>query len=172
MCWYYPCTKTASDKCDMNIEVFEGCQTVDEAVAAAQAARRLRFILYVDLRYDGVRIRALSAYSEQDQNKFANQMSVAVTARGGIPERLSRRLEDILGLPFGWFDQDYPERELRCSIARGTRLATKLRFYDLAPRFKKASVMDIISGAPKGERGLSKALYLRAVAHLVPKKKG
>ncbi|MGE8046073.1 hypothetical protein ACQKO6_17955 [Pseudomonas monteilii] len=156
----------------MNIEVFEGCQTVDEAVAAAQAARRLRFILYVDLRYDGVRIRALSAYSEQDQNKFANQMSVAVTARGGIPERLSRRLEDILGLPFGWFDQDYPERELRCSIARGTRLATKLRFYDLAPRFKKASVMDIISGAPKGERGLSKALYLRAVAHLVPKKKG
>lgn len=156
----------------MNIEVFEGCQTVDEAVAAAQAARRLRFILYVDLRYDGVRIKALSAYSEQDQNKFASQMSVAVTARGGIPERLSRRLEDILGLPFGWFDQDYPERELRCSIVRGKRLATKLRFYDLAPRFKKASVMDIISGAPKGERGLSKALYLRALAHLVPKKKG
>jgi len=154
----------------MNIEIFEGCRTVEEACDAAQAARRQRFILYVDLRFDGVRIRALSAYSEQDQVKFANQMSVAVNARGGIPERLSRRLEDILGLPFGWFDQDYPERELRCSIARGTRLATKLRFYDLSPKFKTASKMDIISGAPSGQRGLSKALYLRAVAHLVPKK--
>lgn len=154
----------------MNIEIFEGCRTVEEAVDAAQAARRQRFILYVDLRFDGVRIRALSAYSEQDQVKFANQMAVAVNARSGIPERLSRRLEDILGLPFGWFDQDYPERELRCSIARGTRLAMKLRFHDLSPKFKTASKMAIISGAPSGERGLSKALYLRAVAHLVPKK--
>ena len=155
----------------MNIEIFEGCQTVEEAVDAAQAARRHRFILYVDLRYDGVRIRALSAYSEQDQVKFANQMSVAVNARSGIPERLSRRLEDVLGLPFGWFDQDYPERELRCSIARGVRLARKLRTRDLSPKFKTASNMEIISGAPTGERGLSKGLYLRAVAHLVKKKK-
>lgn len=155
----------------MNIEIFEGCQTVEEAVTAAQAARRQRFILYVDLRYDGVRIKALSAYSEQEQVKFANQMSVAVNARGGIPERLSRRLEDVLGLPFGWFDQDYPERELRCSIARGVRLARKLRTRDLSPEFKKAGRQEIISGAPTGERGLSKALYLRAVAHLVKKKK-
>lgn len=154
----------------MNIEIFEGCQSVEEAVAAAQAARRRRFILYVDLRYDGVRIKALSAYSEQDQVKFANQMSVAVNERGGIPERLSRRLEDILSLPFGWFDQDYPERELRCSIARGTRLARKLRTHNFSAKFKTASKLEIISGAPTGERGLSKALYLRAVAHLVRKK--
>jgi len=155
----------------MNIEIFEGCTTVEEAVDAAQAARRHRFILYVDLRYDGVRIKALSAYSETDQVKFANQMSVAVNARSGIPERLSRRLEDVLSLPFGWFDQDYPERELRGSIARGTRLARKLRTHKLSPRFATISVMEIISGAPSGERGLSKALYFRALAHLVPLKK-
>lgn len=155
----------------MNIEIFEGCTTVEEAVDAAQAARRHRFVLYVDLRFDGVRIKALSAYSEKDQAKFANQMSVAVNARSGIPERLSRRLEDVLSLPFGWFDQDYPEDELRASIARGTRLATKLRTQKLPARFLTQSNLEIISGAPSGERGLSEALYSRAVAHLVPKSK-
>jgi hypothetical protein len=155
----------------MNIEIFEGCRTVAEAVDAAQAARRRRFILYVDLRFDGVRIHALRAYSEQEQVKFNNQMSVALNDRSGIPERLSRRLEDILGLPFGFFDQDYPDRELRASIARGKRLAMKLRSHEFSARFRTASKLEIISGAPTGERGLSKGLYLRAVAHLVPRKK-
>lgn len=154
----------------MNIEVFEGCRTVDDAVDASQGARRHRFALYVDLRYDGVRMKALSAYSEQDQVKFANQMSVAVNARSGIPERLSRRLEEVLGLPFGWLDQDYPEYELRCSIARGTRLARKLRTHKFSSSFKNTSHREIILGAPSGERGLSEALYRRAVAHLVPLK--
>jgi hypothetical protein len=151
----------------MNIEVFKDCKTVEEAVEAAQAARCRRLELYVDLHFDGVRMKALAAHSKANQNKFANQISVAITSRRGLPEKLSRRLEQVLGLPFGWLEQEYPESELLRSKARGKRLARKLRTHKFSSRFTHSNYLEIISGAASGERGLSKSLYMRAVGHLV-----
>lgn len=105
---------------------------------------------------------------------FSNQISVAINDRDGIPERLARRLEQVVNLPFGWFDQPFPERELRASIARGVRLRRKLKMYDLDKKFARSSKMKMqqIEGAPSGTRGVSKALYLQVVAALVAKDGG
>ncbi|MBD8671658.1 hypothetical protein [Pseudomonas lurida] len=156
----------------MNIEVFEGATTVDEAVAAAQGARRQRLILYVDLKGEGVRLNLLTHLADKERKMFSNQLSVAINDRSGIPERLARRLEQVINLPFGWFDQPFPERELRASIARGVRLRRKLKMYDLDHKFLRSSKLKMqqIQGAPSGERGVSKALYLQVVAALIPKK--
>lgn len=156
----------------MNIEVFEGATTVEEAVHAAQAARRKRLILYVDLKAEGVRINLFLHLPDKERHMFSNQISVAINDRTGMPERLSRRLEQVIGLPFGWFDQPFPERELRASMVRGIRLRRKLNMYDLDPKFVRSSKLKMqqIQGAASGERGVSKALYLQVLAALIPKK--
>lgn len=154
----------------MNPEVFEGCTTVDEACEAAKRERRQRFILYVDLRGDGNRLEMLSHLPEAEARGFANQMSVAINDRDGIPERLARRLEWMLNLPFGWFDQPYPERELRASLMRAKRLTRRLEREYLDKRFARSNKLKIkqIAGAVEGERGVSRELYDLVSAQLRP----
>lgn len=156
----------------MNLEVFEGATTVEEAVEASYMERRRRFYLYVDLKADGVRLDLFRHLPEKELHTLSNQVSVACKARTGITEKLARRLEYVIGIPFGYFDQPLPERELRASMARGARLVRKLKKYDLDPEWsgrsknKIAQVMD----SPSGQRGVSKALYLQVIAALRPKK--
>jgi len=152
----------------MNIEAFEGCKTVEEAVEVSQQTRRQRFILYVDLRAEGVRADLLRHLPEDEQHKFYNQIGNAINDRAGIPERLCRRLEWIVGLPFGWFDQPFPQNELRASRARAIRLKRKIDTYGLDVRFAQSSKLKIAQseGAVRGERGISKNLYQQMLTGL------
>lgn len=156
----------------MNLEVFEGATTVEEAVVASYMERRRRFSLYVDLRADGVRLDLFRHLPEKELHTLSNQVSVACNDRTGIAEKLARRLEFVVGVPFGYFDQPLPERELRASLARGTRLVRKLAKYDLDPEWAGRSKNKIaqVMASPTGERGVSKALYQQVVAALRPKK--
>ena len=156
----------------MNLEVFEGAVTVEEAVQASYLERQRRFYLYVDLKADGVRLDLFRHLPEKELHTLSNQVSVACKARTGITEKLARRLEFVIGIPFGFFDHPLPERELRASIARGTRLVRKLAKYDLDPEWAGRSKNKIaqIMEAPTGQRGVSKALYQQVIAALRPKK--
>lgn len=156
----------------MNLEVFEGAVTDEEAVQASYLERQRRFYLYVDLKADGVRLDLFRHLPEKELHILSNQVSVACRGRTGITEKLARRLEYVIGLPFGFFDHPLPESELRASVARGTRLVRKLAKYDLDPEWAGRSKKKIaqIMEAPTGQRGVSKALYLQVVAALRPKK--
>lgn len=158
----------------MNLEVFEGAMTADEAVQASYLERQRRFYLYVDLRTDGVRLDLFRHLPEKDLHILSNQISVACKARTGITEKLARRLEYEIGIPFGFFDQPLPERELRASMARGTRLVRKLAKYDLDPEWAGRSKKKIaqIMESPSGQRGVSKALYQQVIEVLRAKEKG
>lgn len=156
----------------MNLEVYEDATTVEEAVLAGHVERRRRFFLYVDLKADGVRLDLFRHLPEKERHTRSNQVSVACNSRKGIAEKLARHLEYLIGLPFGFFDQPLPERELRASRARGTRLVRKLAKYDLDPQWAGSSKKKIeqIMGAPSGQRGVSKALYQQVITALRPKK--
>ncbi|WP_219097760.1 hypothetical protein [Pseudomonas sp. UMAB-40] len=156
----------------MNLEVFEGAMTVEEAVQASYQERRRRFYLYVDLKADGVRLDLFRHLPGKELHTLSNQVSVACNDRTGITEKLARRLEYVIGMPFGYFDQPLPEREVRASVARGTRLVRKLEKYDLDPEWAGRSKNKIaqVMESPSGQRGVSKALYLQVVAALRPKK--
>ena len=158
----------------MNLEVFEVAMTADEAVQASYLERQRRFYLYVDLRTDGVRLDLFRHLPEKDLHILSNQISVACKARTGITEKLARRLEYEIGIPFGFFDQPLPERELRASMARGTRLVRKLAKYDLDPEWAGRSKKKIaqIMESPSGQRGVSKALYQQVIEVLRAKEKG
>lgn len=158
----------------MNLEVFEGAETAEEAVQASYLERQRRFYLYVDLRTDGVRLDLFRHLPEKELHILSNQISVACKARTGITEKLARRLEYEIGIPFGFFDQPLPERELRASLARGTRLVRKLAKYDLDPEWAGRSKKKIaqIMESPTGQRGVSKALYLQVIEALRPRQKG
>lgn len=158
----------------MNLEVFEGAETAEEAVQASYLERQRRFYLYVDLRTDGVRLDLFRHLPEKELHILSNQISVACKARTGITEKLARRLEYEIGIPFGFFDQPLPERELRASLARGTRLVRKLAKYDIDPEWAGRSKKKIaqIMESPTGQRGVSKALYLQVIEALRPKQKG
>lgn len=152
----------------MNLEVFEAATTVEEAVLASHNERRRRFALYVDLKADGVRLNLFRHLPEGELHTLSNQVSVACNDRTGITEKLARRLELVIGLPFGFFDQPLPKREVRASVARGTRLARKLNKYNLSPEWAGRSKSKIaqIMASPTGERGVSKALYQEAIEAL------
>lgn len=156
----------------MNLEVFEGVETAEEAVQASYLERQRRFYLFVDLKAEGVRLDLFRHLPEKELHILSNQVSVACRGRAGITEKLARRLEYVIGIPFGYFDQPLPERELRASVARGTRLVRKLEKYDLDPEWSGRSKNKIaqVMNSPSGERGVSKALYLQVVAALRPKK--
>lgn len=155
----------------MNLEVFEGATTVEEAVLASHMERRRRFYLYVDLKADGVRLDLFRHLPGKELHTLSNQVSVACNDRTGITEKLARRLEYVIGVPFGYFDHPLPERELRASLARGTRLVRKLAKYDLDPEWSGRSKNKIaqVMESPTGQRGVSKALYLQVIAALRPK---
>lgn len=156
----------------MNLEVFEGVATAEEAVFASYMERRRRFFLYVDLRADGVRLDLFRHLPEKELHTLSNQVSVACNDRTGITEKLARRLEFVVGVPFGYFDQPLPERELRASLARGTRLVRKLAKYDLDPEWAGRSKNKIaqVMASPTGARGVSRGLYQQVMAALRPKK--
>lgn len=156
----------------MNLEVFEGAVTEEEAVQASYLERQRRFYLYVDLRTDGVRLDLFRHLPEKELHTLSNQISVACKARTGITEKLARRLEYEIGIPFGFFDQPLPERELRASLARGTRLVRKLATYELDPEWAGRSKKKIaqIMDSPSGQRGVSKALYLQVIEALRERK--
>lgn len=158
----------------MNLEVFEGAMSADEAVQASYLERQRRFYLYVDLRTDGVRLDLFRHLPEKELHILSNQISVACKARTGITEKLARRLEYEIGIPFGFFDQPLPERELRASLARGTRLVRKLAKYDLDPEWAGRSKKKIaqIMESPSGQRGVSKALYQQVIEVLRTKEGG
>lgn len=158
----------------MNLEVFEGACTDEEAVQASYQERQRRFYLYVDLKAEGVRLDLFRHLPEKELHILSNQVSVACNGRAGITEKLARRLEYVIGVPFGYFDQPLPERELRASLARGTRLVRKLAKYDLDPEWAGRSKKKIaqIMDSPSGQRGVSKVLYQQVIAALRPKKSG
>jgi len=151
----------------MDLEVFEGAETVEEAIAAAKQARMCRFLLYVDLQTDGKRLSLLSHYSPDEQHKYNNQINQAMNARGGFPEYLARRIEEVLGLPFGWLDQPYPISELRASRARAVRLLRRIEARGAAAATAVGKRrLEQIRDATKGERGVSKDLYEKVMKKL------
>lgn len=156
----------------MNLEVFEGVETAEEAVQASYLERQRRLYMYVDLRTDGVLLDLFRHLPEKELHILSNQISVACNGRNGVTEKLARRLEYEIGIPFGFFDQPLPARELRASLARGVRLVRKLAKYDLDQQWMKRSKTKIrqVIGAAGGYRGVSKTLYLEVIAALKPKK--
>jgi hypothetical protein len=156
----------------MNLEVFEGAETYEDAVKAAQQERQRRFNVYVDLKGEGVRLNVFHDMTDKEALSLSNQISVACNDRYAITEKLARKLEMHMRLPFGFFDHPLPERELRASKVRAIRLLRKFKTYELDRAWVKSSKTKLaqITAAPSGERGVSKNLYLQAVAALRAKK--
>lgn len=148
----------------MNLEVFEAAETVEEAVDAAKRARMIRFLLYVDLRGGGSRRSLLAHHEAGVRHNYSNQISQAMSARGGFPEHMARVTEEAIGLPFGWLDQPYPASELRASIARAKRLMRRIK---TRPLTAEAAIgprrMERIRGGVEGTRGVTKELYQEAL---------
>lgn len=151
----------------MDLEVFEGAETVEQAVAAAKRARMLRFQLFADMQSGGNRRALLAHHDDKAQHKYANQINQAINGKGGFPEHMARRAEEAVGLPFGWLDQPFPVNELRASRARAKRLL--MRIVMLGDEAKQAvgpRTMDMIYGGISGERGVSRDLYAKVLKKL------
>ncbi len=156
----------------MDLEVFEGCETVEEAVSAAKRARMVRFMLYVDLHANGNRRGILEGHDNKAKNKYANQINQAINGKGGFPEHMAKTVEEAVGLPFGWLDQPYPANELRASMARARRLLNRIEARDEAIRkLIGPKSMNMITGAAAGERGVSLDLYKRVLKQLKSSKR-
>ena len=153
----------------MNLEVFESCETVEEAVAAAKWARFVRFQIFVDLNAEGNRRALLAGHEEQKKHNYANQINNAINSKGGFAEHMARRTEEAVGLPFGWLDQAYPRAEVRASRVRAKRILLRMRLAGLDPASEETRKLfgmkpqEMILGAPNGERGVSRELYESAL---------
>lgn len=156
----------------MNLEVFESCETVEEAVAAAKWARFVRFQIFVDLNAEGNRRALLAGHEDKKKHNYANQINNAINSKGGFPEHMARRTEEAVGLPFGWLDQAYPRKEVRASMVRAKRILLRMRLAGLDPaddeskKLLGAKPLEMILGAQTGERGVSRELYETALKSL------
>lgn len=151
----------------MNLEVFEGATTAREAVDAGKRSRQQRFSLYSDLRSPKGMRALFSHLSQEECHGLANQITQAMQAKGGFPEYLSRKIEEAVGLPFGFLDQPYPYEQLRASMARAKRLKR------MADSRGEAAVVAVgkrnfaqLEQACLGLRGVSEAFYERALKEL------
>ncbi|MFJ3487171.1 hypothetical protein ACIPL1_27695 [Pseudomonas sp. NPDC090202] len=151
----------------MNLEVFEGATTAREAVDAGKQARQQRFNLYTDL-HSPRGVRAMMVHlPEEERHKIANQIVQAQQSKGGFPEYLARKVEESVGLPFGFLDQPYPYEQLRASMLRAKRL---MRFSDArgegAPEAIGKRNFEQLQQATEGLRGVSLAFYEKTSAKL------
>lgn len=147
----------------MNLEVFEGAESAKEAVDAGKRARQQRFNLYTDL-HSPKGMRALFSHMTPEEcHGFANQITQAQGAKGGFPEYLSRKIEEEIGLPYGYLDQPYPAEQLRASIARAKRLKrmADARGDGVVEVIGRRNYEQLVQ-ACEGLRGVSETFYVKA----------
>lgn len=156
----------------MDLEVFKGATSVDEAFAAAKRARAKCFRIYVDLHTTSGHKELLAKHGEAAAHSYANQINQAITSRGGFPEHMARKVEEVIGVPYGFFEQPYPPHELWASMARAKRIMA--RVISRGEEGRKAVGMrnlEQVEQACKGERGVSEAMYRRLMLKLAKLKR-
>lgn len=152
----------------MDLEVFKDAKTVDEAFAAAKRARAQCFQTYVDLHTTSGRSELLAPHGPEAAHSYANQINQALNSRGGFPEFMARKIEEVIGVPYGFFDQPYPAPELWLSEARAKRLMRKINSRGDAGReaIGKRN-LEQVEQACLGKRGVSEDFYRRMVDRLL-----
>lgn len=151
----------------MNLEVYEGATTAKEAVDAGKQARLQRFKLYTDL-HSTQGVRAMMVEMSPDESKaLNNQLLQAQSANGGFPDYLARRIEESIGLPYGFLDQPYPPAQLRASIARAKRLQrmVEARGPEAVAKVGQRNC-ERLEQACTGMRGVSAVFYEKACKKL------
>lgn len=151
----------------MNLEVYEGATTAKEAVDAGKQARLQRFKLFTDL-HSTQGARAMMADLSDDESKaMSNQILRAQSADGGFPDYLARRVEESIGLPYGFLDQPYPSAQLRASIARAKRLKRMVdaRGPEAVTKLGQRNC-ERLEQACTGMRGVSAVFYEKALKKL------